>query len=372
MAASAVSSVRSKYSFGLTAVVFILLVFGLVMLSSAGIVDGQRKFNSGSYYVWHQLLYGALPGLVLFFALSRIRFKKWRHLALILLVLAIVATALVFVPGIGYKFNGAYRWIRFGPLSLQPAEPLKLALIIYLAAWFAKRERRSDSSLGWFGLVPLFVVVAVITGLLIKQPDLGTLGILIIISGSMFFLSGASLKRVVITGSAIVAMLLVLAVVEPYRFERIRTFLDPTTDRQGAAYHINQALISIGSGGIFGLGYGQSRQKFSFLPEPVGDSIFAIVVEELGLIGGLAVLALFIFLLFILINIARRTEDAFGRLFVLGMAVWIVSQAFINIAAISGLIPLTGVPLPFISYGSSSLVSILAGLGIVRNISAES
>ncbi len=359
----------TKSSKLLIALLFALLIFGLAMLSSAGVVDGQRKFGSAHYYLTHQLIYGVVPGLLIFFILSRVNYKKWKPFALPILIGAICLTALVFVPGFSHGLRGARRWVALGSISFQPSEFLKLSLIIYLAAWFGRKERHGPT--GLYAIVPLFLVMIIISAMLIRQPDMGTLGILIMIAAGMYFFAGAKLKHVAITFVVIALVLGIFAVIEPYRFNRIKAFVNPTTDKQGTAYHINQALISIGSGGVFGLGYGQSKQKFSRLPEPVGDSIFAVIVEELGFVGGMVLISLFVLLVLVMLNIARTADDAFGQLIVLGMALWVGGQAFINIAAISGLVPLTGVPLPFVSNGSSSMVSLLAGMGIVRNISKQ-
>lgn len=344
----------------------VLVVLGIVMLSSAGIVDAERRFGSPYYYVWHQILFGVLPGVIAFYILSKINYLKWRTLALPLLLVAIVLMVLVFIPGLGILLNGARRWIDVGPVTFQPAEFLKLALIIYLAAWFSGKYKQSQEQA--YALVPFILILVLIVGLLILQPDLGTLGLIIGIALAVYFFSGAPIKHLLILFLIGCIGLGVMAVASPYRFNRIKTFLDPTADTRGSSYHINQALIGIGSGGMFGVGFAQSQQKFKFLPEPVGDSIFAIVVEELGMVGGLVLVGLFIALTVTMIKIAHGVSDEFGRLLVIGIAVWIIAQAFINIAAITGLMPLTGLPLPFISYGSSSLVMILASLGIVLNV----
>lgn len=345
---------------------FALLVFGLVMLSSAGIVDGQKKFGSSYYYFLHQLLYGVLPGLVIFWILSRVNYKFWKRMALPLLLAAIGLLILVFVPGIGFGLKGAQRWIHLGVFTFQPSELLKVALIVYLAAWFSSWHDRQQK---WsYSIIPFFVIMGFIWILFIKQPDVGTLGIITIIAFGMYFLAGAKFKQISLFIGAILLILAAVVFTTPYRFDRISAFLNRAEDPQGVSYHINQSLIGIGSGGIFGLGYGQSKQKFSYLPEPVGDSIFSIIGEELGLVGMTLVLGLFVALVLVMVRIARDAPDSFGRLYILGMAVWIASQAFINIAAISGLIPLTGVPLPFISYGGTSLIVLMAGLGISVNI----
>lgn len=360
----------SKSGKTLTILIFILVVFGLVMLSSAGVVEGQKRFGSASYYFVHQLLYGVLPGLAVFFLFSRINYKFWKKIALPLLIVVVGMLVLVFVPGVGYGLRGAQRWLNLGLFTFQPSEILKLTLIIYLAAWFSRRDRQIGG--GPQSLAPFLLVLGFIGLLLISQPDMGTLVLVTLIAIAMYFFAGAKFTHFVVLFLIIGIMLGALAVIEPYRFDRLKAFLNPSLDQRGTSYHINQALLGIGSGGIFGLGFGQSRQKINFLPEPVGDSIFAIVVEELGLVGGIFLLALFLFLSLVMINIAKAAVSQFGKILVLGVTVWIGGQALINIFAISGLIPLTGLPLPFISFGSSSLVSILAGLGIAVNISRHS
>lgn len=366
----------SKSGKTLTVLAFVMVIFGLVMLSSAGVVDGQKKFGSPYYYVMHQLLYGALPGAVLFFIFSRMNYKFWRKIALPLLLGVTGLLVLVFVPGIGYSFGGARRWVDFGLFSFQPSEFLKLALIVYLAAWFGRHEGRIN--VGLHSVAPFFLVFGFASLLLLLQPDMGTLILVALIAVSIYFFAGAKLNHFIALILILAVLVSVFSILEPYRFNRIKTFIitlvnPKEADLQGPAYHINQALLGIGSGGIFGLGFGQSQQKLlTFLPEPVGDSIFAIIVEELGFVGAVVLLFLFLLLALTLINIARGVRNQFGRLLVLGVMVWITGQALINISAISGLIPLTGIPLPFVSFGSSSLVTILAGLGIAANISRHS
>jgi cell division protein FtsW len=360
----------------LTILTFVLVIFGLVMLSSAGVVEGRNKFGSPYYYLMHQFLYGALPGAALFLLFSRINYKFWRKIALPLLIVITGLLVLVFVPGIGYSFKGAQRWVGFKFLSFQPSEFLKLALIVYLAAWFSRYESRIN--VGLRSITPFFLVFGFAGLLLLLQPDMGTLILVALIAVSMYFFAGAKLTHFVALILILAVLVGTFSVLEPYRFKRIKTFVvtiikPEAADIQGSAYHINQALLGIGSGGIFGLGFGQSRQKlFNYLPEPVGDSIFAIIVEELGFVGAIVLLSLFLMLALALISIAKSVHNQFGRLLVLGVMTWITGQTLINISAISGLIPLTGIPLPFISFGSSSLVTILAGLGIAANVSKYS
>lgn len=347
-------------------IVLFLLVFGLVILSSAGIVEGQKKFGSAYYYLNKQILYGVLPGLFLFFLLSKIDYRFWKKLSPFLLFTALVLMIMVFVPDVGIGLKGASRWVSIGGFSFQPSEILKLALVVYLAAWFGGRDERIKS---WsYSAAPFFVVLSFAGLLLAMQPDVGTLAVVVLIALGVYFSAGSNLKHLF----AIVAIFLVvvagLIFVEPYRFNRIKTFLDPSLDQRGISYQLNQSLIAIGSGGLLGNGYNESTQKWGFLPEVVNDSIFAIVVEELGFAGAMALLGMFVFLSHTLISIARNTSDKFGRLLVMGVNTWIIGQAFINIAAVSGLAPLTGIPLPFVSHGGTAVMALMAGLGIVSNI----
>ncbi len=355
----------------LTVLIFVLVVFGLTMLSSAGIVDGQKRFGSSYYYLGHQLLFGVLPGVALFFIFSKVNYKFWRKISLPLLLVSIGFLVLVFVPGIGHGLKGAQRWVDIGLFRFQPSEFLKLALVVYLAAWFSRRDGRMNS--GPYSIAPFFLVLGFAGLLLLLQPDMGTLVLVTIMAISMYFFAGVSVKRFVALILVVVLLLGAFSFLEPYRFDRLKAFIDPSADTQGYSYHISQALLGIGSGGIFGVGFGQSQQKvFNFLPEPVGDSIFAIIVEELGFVGAAILLSLFLTFTLVMVHIAKNVQMEFGKLLVMGAVVWISGQALINIAAISGVIPLTGMPLPFISFGSSSLVSILAMLGIVTNVAQHS
>jgi cell division protein FtsW len=337
------------------------------MLSSAGVVEGQKKFNSPSYFFKHQLLFGVLPGLILFYIASKINFKFWKKVAFPSLLVVLGLMVLIFFPKFGVTINGAQRWLALGPFTFQPAEFLKLALVIYLGAWFSQRGGQALSN--WsYSVVPFLLVLGFVGLLLILQPDIKTLSIVVLISLSVYFFAGAKWIHLMIF-LLIFSVILGFLSLEPYRWNRILAYLNPSADKQGVSYHINQALLSVGSGGLFGVGFGQSQQKINYLPEPVGDSIFAVITEELGLAGGGTVVILFVSLVLVLVYIAQNTHDRFGRLFVLGTAVWIACQAFINIGAIINLIPLTGVPLPFFSFGSSSLVALFVALGITVNIS---
>lgn len=344
----------------------ILIIFGLAVLSSAGIVEGQKKFGSSYYYLNHQLLYGVLPGLALMLLFSKLDYRFWKKVSLLVLLGTLVLMVLVFMPQLGYGLKGATRWLSIGGFTFQPSELLKLALIIYLAAWFGNRDERIKN---WaYGTAPFLVVLVFVGMLLWSQPDIGTLIVVTIISAAIYFLAGSPIKHLLAIGLLVAIAFGIMVVAEPYRFNRIKTFIDPSVDPRGISYQVNQSLIAIGAGGAFGVGFGKSTQKFGFLPEVINDSIFAVVVEELGFAGAAFLVGLFLIFLFLMVRTADQISDKFGKLLIMGMAAWVVGQAFINIGAISGLLPLTGIPLPFVSYGGTAMMTMLAGMGIVLNV----
>ena len=351
----------------LLAVIFILLAFGLVMIASAGIAYSQIRFDDAYFFFKRQLLFGILPGLIILYLTQKINYTFWKKISLPFFILSIALLTLVFIPGIGSKLYGASRWIQLGGFSFQPSEMLKLSLILYLAAWL---ESRGEKIKDFFeGLTPFLIVLGLVSFLLIKQPNMGTLGVIIFVALIMFFISGSSLWHMFLMGMAGIAAFFILIKTESYRMNRFLVFLHPELDPRGIGYQINQALLAIGSGGMLGVGLGKSLQKFNYLPEPVGDSIFAIIGEELGLLGCSLILILLAIVALRGLRIVKLAPDRFSRLVATGLAAWIIVQAIVNIAAISGLMPLTGVPLPFISYGGTSLVFLLAGPGILLNIS---
>jgi cell division protein FtsW len=344
-----------------------LLLFGLVMISSAGIAYSKTRFGDPYFFFKHQLFYGIIPGLLLLFIVQKINYNFWKKISFPLFILSVIFLILVFVPGFGSKIYGASRWIQLGSFSFQPSEMLKLSLILYLAAWLENRMERVRDF--YEGLVPFLAILLFVSFLLIKQPDMGTLGVIILISMSIFFISGARLTHMILMAASGFFGLVALVKFESYRMDRLTVYLHPEIDPRGIGYQINQALLAIGSGGIFGLGLGHSLQKFNYLPEPVGDSIFAIIGEELGLVGALFLVMLFILFAIRGLKIARNAPDRFSKIVAVGIVSWIFFQSFINIAAICGLIPLTGIPLPFISYGGTSIIFLMAGVGILLNIS---
>lgn len=358
-----------KPDYGVIATVGVLLLYGLVMLASASSVISFEKFGNSNYLLQHQVIYGVVIGLVGFLVMSKIDYHIWRKFAFPLMALNILLLLAVFLPGIGYEFGGARRWVQLGPTLFQPTELLKLTFILYVSTLFAKnKEGIKDVA---FGLVPFLIIVGSIAFLIMLQPDMGTMISIAIIGFVIFYVAGAPLKHLawlVVGASGLFALLIKLA---PYRTARLTVFLNPALDPQGIGYQINQALLAIGSGGVFGLGLGHSRQKYLYLPEVTGDSIFAVIAEELGLIFAVALIALFLYFMYRGLKVARQAPDTFGTLIATGIVAWIVLQAFINIAAMVTLIPLTGIPLPFISYGSSALATSLIAVGLLVNISKQ-
>lgn len=340
------------------------------MISSAGIIFSNVRFGDEYHLFKRHILYGIIIGLPSMYIVSKINYKFWQKIALPFFVATLVLLGLVLVSGIGANYQGASRWIDFGPISFQPTEIAKISMIIYLAVWLKNRGSKIQDFKQ--GLIPFLMILGFVALLIISQPDIGTLGVIIITSLIMFFIVGAPIKYIfgiLLGGLALVALLIKI---EPYRMNRLTAFIDPSVDPQGISYQINQALLAVGSGGVFGLGLGHSRQKYNYLPEPVGDSIFAIISEELGMIGATVLLCFFIAFALKGYRIARKAPDEFSRLVAVGITSWVVFQALINIMSILKLMPLTGIPLPLISYGSTSLVFTLIGIGILLNISKHS
>lgn len=347
--------------------VLALLAGGLLILASASMVLSQKNFGTIGYYALRQFLIGGVGGFLAFFLASRFPYRNWRKLALPLMLISFIFMALVFLPQLGFAYGGARRWLRMGLFTFQPAEILKLSFIIYLASWLDAR-RKEIASVS-YGLVPFIIMLAIVGLFLIMQPDFGTLGVIVISAGLLYFLGGGKVSQVValsVLGLVAVYLLIQLA---PYRMARLTVFLNPDVDPKGIGYQMNQAMIAIGSGGFKGLGFGKSLQKYNYLPEPMGDSVFAIFAEEMGFVGALMLVGAFLFFFWRGLVIAKTAPDIFGRLLAAGIAIGIMVQAFINMAAISGLLPLTGIPLPFVSYGGTSLLVTMAAAGILLNIS---
>lgn len=340
------------------------------MLSSASSVLAYQNFGDSYYYVKHQIGYGLLLGGIAFYVMSKIDYHYWRRYAFSIAVGTLVLLLLVFIPGVGVELLGAKRWINIGGFFFQPSEVVKLSFLIYLAAWLEKRGKELHDV--HFGFLSFGIMLGVLVLLIaVAQKDLGTTVVIAVISLVTYFVGGAPLKHIAgIIGAGIVAFFGLVAIA-PYRAARLTVFLNPDADPQGIGYHISQALLAIGSGGFFGVGLGHSLQKFNYLPEVTTDSIFAIIAEEMGFLFAGAVILLFLLFVFQAIKIAKGAQDQFGKLLAVGIATWIGFQAFVNIGAMLSVLPLTGIPLPFISYGSSSMITLLAATGLLANISRQ-
>jgi len=344
-----------------------LIVVGFFVFASASL--GQISRDDGANFVnlaLKRILATGL-GLIVLIVASSIHYTQWKKYALPLFAASIILTALVFVPGIGFAWGGAARWIHIGPLSFQPADFLKFAFVLYLAAWFATRKEKVKSFTE--GFLPFCLFLGIVAGLLLAQPDTGTF--LVGVSGALavFIVGGGRWKHLFLLGLVGIMVLGSLAYMRPYVRARLTTFLNPTHDVLGSSYQINQSLIAIGSGGLSGRGFGQSVQKFNFLPEPIGDSIFAVASEEFGLIGSSALVVLFLLFGLWGLKIASQVADPFGRTLMAGLVCLIVAQSFINMGAMLGVLPLTGVPLVFVSHGGTALLFALLEAGIILNIS---
>lgn len=368
----------------------ILICLGILILASVSAIFSQEKFGSPTFFLFRQIIVGLIPGVLLGFIAFKVPltlFKKWAPFLLLIILFFMV---LVFIPKIGMSLGGAKRWIDLGPISFQPSEFLKPFFILYLAAWLSgrigtdtsfapkisKAKTRIKTSLKFAmeglerkALIPFLVIIGVTSMLLVFQPDISTLGIIVLVATLMYFLSGTPLKHTFLIIAIGIAGLASLTKIAPYRLNRLLVFIKPDIDPMGMGYQIKQSLIAVGSGGITGLGLGMSAQKFGFLPQPMSDSIFAIFAEETGLIGGLILIFLFLIFAWRGFKISKNTGDKFLQLTCLGITSWIVIQAFVNIGSMIGILPLTGIPLPFISYGGSALVAELIGVGILLNIS---
>ncbi len=345
----------------------ILFGGGLLILGSASMVISVRNSGSIGYYVLKQLILGGGVGLAALVIAYRIPYRVWKKLSLPLMLFSFVLLAILFLPQLSYSWGGARRWLVLGPITFQPSEFLKLAFVIYLASWLD--ARREDVHSVSYGMIPFAIMLAIVGMFMIMQPDIGTLMVIAATAGLLYFLGGGKVSQMVTLGGFGLIMLYFLVQLAPYRLNRFKVFFNPGVDPQGIGYQITQAFIAIGSGGFFGQGFGQSLQKYNYLPEPMGDSIFAIFAEEMGFLGAVALILLFGFLFWRGLVIAKNAHDNFGKLLAAGLSISIMTQAFVNMAAISGLLPLTGIPLPFISYGGSSLAITLASIGILLNIS---
>ena len=345
----------------------LLVVCGFFIFSSASLGLLARDGARFSGVAMNQFLFGIIGGTIALLITSSVHYRFWRQYAFYLCIATALLTLAVFIPGIGFEHGGANRWLHLGPVSLQPAELFKIGFIIYMATWISGMKHAIGSSL--HGTLPFVGFLCGAGVILLLQPDTDTFLIMATAAAAVFIVAGGRVRDVglmIVVGALLIAL---LAFFRPYIKERIMTFANPERDPQGAGYQINQSLIAVGSGGVFGRGYGQSIQKFEYLPEPIGDSIFAVYAEEFGFFGSLFLIVLFVLFTFRGFRIASRAPDLFGMLLVVGLTTLIIAQTFLNIAAMLGLAPLSGLPLPFISHGGTALLVTLASVGIILNVS---
>jgi cell division protein FtsW len=344
----------------------VLLSVGVVMVYSASAIMAAERFRDPFLFLKKQLFWAVLGGAALWVAL-RTDYRRLEKLMVPALVLATILLILVLIPPFGQSINGTRRWIRLGPLSFQPVELAKLALVIYLAAFLARRREHLQQF--WRGFLPPLLVVAPLAGLVLLQPDLGNGLTLVALTFGLLFLAGMRIQHLAFIMVLAVPVVIGLVMMAPYRLRRIMAFLDPWQDPRGSGFQIIQSYLAIGSGGPLGRGIGESKQKLFYLPESHTDFIFAIVGEELGFVGAMALVALFAVFIWRGLRIGLRSPDPFGAYLALGITVLIATQTVVNLGVVTGLLPTKGLPLPFVSFGGSALVVTMLSTGVLLNIS---
>ena len=351
----------------LLAIIITLMVIGFFIFSSASLGLLAREGARFSSVAFSQILFGIIGGSIGMFLTSQIYYRNYRNYAFYIFLFTCLLTLAVFIPGIGLSHGGATRWLHIAGFSFQPSELLKIGFVIYMATWLSGKQKKIHSFKE--GLFPFIIITSIAGGILLLQPDTDTFLLMGTAAMAMFITAGGRWKDVGLMFLSGVLLLLLLAYTRPYIMDRFTTFLDPFNDPQGKSYQIQQSLIAIGSGGVIGRGFGQSIQKFEYLPEPIGDSIFAVFAEEFGFIGSVILILLFVFFTFRGYYIASHAKDLFGMLLVVGFITLITLQAFLNIAAMLSIAPLMGLPLPFVSHGGTALLTTLIAVGIVLNVS---
>jgi len=356
---------KSKFDKHFFYLILGLVVVGLVFVADISAPQALNYFNDRFYFLKQQVVSVAI-GLVAMLVVSKIHYSFWAKIAVPLFVFSIILLLVVLIPAISLEALGARRWIVIGPINFQPSEVIKLSLALYLAKIASTKNLLSGSD-----RKPLayFIPLVLCCGLIMLQPDLGTTLVVGIIGITQIFASGVSLLYFLISLIVGLISVTILILVSPYRRDRLMTFFEVTKDPLGKGYHIRQILLALGSGGLFGLGIGQSRQKYLFLPEASTDSIFAAISEEVGFIGSFVLILIFAIFIFKAFKIASNAPDQFSKILAVGITAWIGGQTLLNIAAMTALTPLTGIPLPFFSYGGTSLSMILVSCGILLNIS---
>ena len=351
--------VRNKFFLSLVTIPLILSFVGLIFIFEASAVNSSRQFGDSLHYLKSQVVWIFL-GLATMAVFSFIDYHKLYFISFISLMITIILLVVVLIPGIGLTAGGARRWIDFGFFNLQPTELAKFAVIIYLSSWFTNKEKKRFLS--------FITLIGFLVFLMILQPDMGTAIIVFLLSLTIYSFSGANLIDFIVIFFGSVISFIFLVKISPYRFNRLLAFFNPNIDPLGISYHINQIFISLSSGGLLGRGFGASRQKYLFLPEAHTDSIFAIIGEEYGFIGSLFLICIYFVFIYKIYHLIRLSPDRLSRLVVIGIFAFFNLQFIINLAGIIGLFPITGVPLPFLSYGGSNLLISFALVGIMLNI----
>ena len=353
-----VKSSKAKADRGILFLTLSFLILGVIAVADTSAPLALNTFGDSFYFVKQQLMWTVI-GLGILIVSINIHYSFWKRVAYPLFGLSVIFLILVLMPGFSSRIYGARRWLNLGFLSFQPSEVIKVSMII-LFAKFAEEKKKI-----WYYLAPL----TLIAGLIMMEPDLGTTIIVLVVGLTQVFVSGVNLFYLLgaLAGGGLIGTILIFT--SGYRKQRLMTFLNSAGDPLGSSYHIRQVLLALGSGGLFGVGLGQSRQKYSFLPEVATDSVFAIIGEEMGFIGGLVIIILFSILIYKMVRVAGRAPDAFSSIVSVGVIAWIGGQMLLNLAAMTALVPLTGIPLPFFSYGGSHLTTQLMAIGILLNIS---
>lgn len=352
------SSQKAKIDKGLLVIVLVLTFIGLLAVADASAPQALNVFADKYYFIKQQLVWVML-GLAALFAATKINYKFWSKIATPLFLFNVLLLILVLIPGVGVKVMGARRWILIGSFYFQPSELIKLSLALFMAKFITSRKP------SLYYLAPLVLV----GGLIMLEPDLGTTLVIAFSTMAQIFVSGLSIWYFLLAGLAGGLSVFLFIITSSYRRLRLMTFFERTTDPLGRSYHIRQILLALGSGGFFGIGLGQSRQKYLFLPEAATDSIFAVIAEEMGFLGAIVLISLFGLFVYKCFKIIKSAPDDFSKILALGLSVWLGGQALLNMGSVVAIVPLTGIPLPFISYGGSSLVTALTATGILLNIS---
>lgn len=358
----------------------ILVLFGILILASVSTIISYERFQNSYYYLVRQLKNGLIPGIILALVFFKINLYFLKRISPFLFGFTLLLISMTLIPFFGVNYGGATRWIEIGPISFQPAEFLKITFILFFASWLQdkiqnnipeRKIRRKFSKDKKYNFLYVILIFSIIGFILFYQKDLSTLGVILVTGFLMYFSSGTPVWQNIIIIMGLLSSCWLLIKTTAFRIDRILIFLNPDLDPLGKGYQIKQSLIAIGSGGLTGLGLGMSIQRFGFLPESMSDTIFSILAEETGFIGAIILISAFIIFLWQGIIIAKKTTDLFLKFTALGITSWIFLQACVNVGAMINLFPLTGIPLPFISYGGSHLVAELIGIGILLNISRQ-